>query len=107
MAGSKAFDFLCTFTRYPSEASMKFGRNSTTEKSDDIAAEFFLKLRSELFNLSKRLVPFERREAAVNGRRDEREKRDSHAESGKRFALDKKGVGLTHTSLKPTKSMMA
>jgi hypothetical protein len=28
-------------------------------------------------------------------------------ESGKRFALDKKRVGLTHTSLKPTKSMMA
>src|SRR2546421_9781941 len=24
---------LCTFTRYPSEASMKFRRNSTTEKS--------------------------------------------------------------------------
>src|SRR4030095_11317199 len=34
MAGSKAFDFLCTFMGYPSEASMKFGRNSTTEKSE-------------------------------------------------------------------------
>src|SRR5215813_375055 len=29
----KVIDFLCTFTRCPSKACMKFGRNSTTEKS--------------------------------------------------------------------------
>src|SRR4029453_4802754 len=31
--GDKNFVFLCTFMGYSSEASMKFGRNSTTEKS--------------------------------------------------------------------------
>src|SRR5882724_2266274 len=30
----KAFDFLCVFMGCSSEASMKFGRKSTTEKSD-------------------------------------------------------------------------
>jgi len=38
----------------------------------DIAAEFFLKLRSELFNLSKRLIPFERGEPLVYGVWNER-----------------------------------
>jgi hypothetical protein len=73
----------------------------------DIAVEFFLKLRSDLFNLSKRLIPFGRGEPLVNGRRNEREKWDVLAKSGKRFSLNKKIVWLAHISLKPTKSMMA
>ena len=70
------------------------------------AVEFFLKITPELFDLPEGLIPFERRELAVNPLGNEREKRYALAESGKRPSLDKKSVGLVHTSLKPTKSIL-